>query len=95
MTHQYGKRLGGAYLGAQPVFPDDTSAGGDWKATEPEAAATLWRYMTFAKFYSLLERAELFFALVGDMADKYEGFISPRLRQPSGLLENAERITPA
>ena len=43
----------------------------------PEDSASLWRYMSLAKFCSMLESEVLFFALVGDMIDKYEGFIYP------------------
>ncbi len=55
-----------------------------WNPSEPEADATLWRYMSFAKFCSLLERRELFFSLVGDMEDRYEGFISPPIPPHQG-----------
>ena len=34
--------------------------------------------MSFAKFCSLLDRKALFFSLVGDMEDRYEGFIYRR-----------------
>ena len=55
-----------------------------WAPSEPEAAAMLWRYISFAKFCSLLEHRALFFSLVGDMVDKYEGFIyPPATREPS------------
>ncbi len=51
----------------------------------------LWRYMSFAKFCSLLERGELFFSLVGDMEDRYEGFICPpRPRDQRDRLHQAE-----
>lgn len=50
--------------------------------------------MSFAKFHSLLERRELFFSLVGDMEDKYEGFISPPPRRDQGgHLHQAEHTT--
>ena len=59
---------------------------------EPEDITTLWRYMSFAKFCSLLERRALFFSLVGDMEDRYEGFIYPPApREPSDHLQQAEQ----
>ena len=49
--------------------------------------------MSFAKLCSLLERRELFFALVGDMEDKFEGFICPPPpRDPGDRLQPAECI---
>ena len=48
--------------------------------------------MSFAKFCSLLEQKELFFALVGDMEDRYEGFIYPPIpREQGDHLQQAER----
>lgn len=83
----------GMALGDRRLFPSDDSAWGEsWEPLKPEATATLWRYMNFAKFCSLLERCELFFALVSDMTDKHEGFISPPpSRNPGDGLEAAER----
>ena len=51
--------------------------------------STLWRYMSLPKFCSLLEREALFFSLVGDMVDRFEGFIYPPLNRSQGerLLE--------
>lgn len=81
-------------VGDQRLFPSDDSAWeGSWEPPTPEATATLWRYMSFAKFCSLLERRELFFALVSDMTDKYEGFISPPpLRKTGDRLQAAEQM---
>ena len=80
MTYEYGKPLIGVALGDQRLFSGvDADWDTRWKPSEPEATATLWRYMSFAKFLSLLERRELFFSLVGKMEDQYEGFISPPL----------------
>ena len=81
-------------LGDQRLFPSDDSAWEEsWEPSEPEPNTTLWRYMSFAKFCSLLERQELFFALVEDMVDKYEGFIChPQPRTPGGRLQQAERL---
>lgn len=94
MPYQYGKPLIGVALGAERLF-----AGGDsdwethWEPSEPDAAATLWRYMSFAKFCSLLERRELFFSLVGDMEDRYEGFICPPPPRDQGdRLHQAEHL---
>ena len=82
-------------MGDQRLF-----SGGDsvwetpWEPSEPDAAATLWRYMSFAKFCSLMERRALFFSLVGDMADRFEGFIYPPPTRKSGdRLRQAERFT--
>ncbi|MCY3820469.1 MAG: hypothetical protein OXH52_14085 [Gammaproteobacteria bacterium] len=50
--------------------------------------------MSFAKFCAMLERRALFFALVGDMEDRYEGFISPPApREPDDPLRQAEQIS--
>ena len=81
-------------LGAQRLFPgDDSDWEIRWDPSEPDAAATLWRYMSFAKFCSLLERRELFFSLIGDMEDRYEGFICPPLSRDRGdRLHQAENL---
>ena len=76
--NKYGKPLIRVALGDQRLFTGaDSNWETSWEPSVPEATATLWRYMSFAKFCSLLERKELFFALVGDMEDRYEGFIYP------------------
>ena len=94
MTHEYGKPLIGMALGDKRLFTGDDSRWGDsWEPSVPEATATLWRYMSFAKFCSLLERKELFFSLVGDMEDKYEGFIYPPIpREHGDPLQQPERF---
>ena len=94
MAYEYGKPLIGMALGAERLFPgDDSISETRWKPSEPEATATLWRYMSFAKFCSLLERRELFFSLVGDMEDRYEGFICPPPPRDQGdHLQQAESI---
>ena len=91
-TYEYGKPLIGMALGAQRLFSGDDSVWEtSWEPSEPDATATLWRYMSFAKFNSLLERKALFFSLVGDMADKYEGFVyPPQPRMPGDHLQQAE-----
>ena len=89
--NKYGKPLIGGALGDRRLFTgDDSDWETSWKPSVPEATATLWRYMSFAKFYSLLDRKKLFFALVGDMADRYEGFISPIPREHGDRLQQAE-----
>ena len=91
MVHEYGTPPAGAYLGGQELFPDDD---GPWQLSEPEPTATLWRYMSFAKFCSMLERRTLFFSLVGDMEDRHEGFIYPPVsRDRSDLRQQMERVT--
>jgi len=40
---------------------------------EPEEETVLWRYMSFAKFVSLLSRQELYFCRVDQLEDLYEG----------------------
>ena len=72
---------------------DDSNWEASWEPSVPEATATLWRYMSFAKFCSLLERKELFFSLVGDMEDRYEGFIyPPTSREHGDRLQQAEHL---
>ena len=49
--------------------------------------------MSFAKFCSLLDRKALFFSFVGEMEDRYEGFIyPPKPREHGDSLHHAERI---
>ena len=94
LTHEYGKPLIGMALGNQRLFTGADSRWEDsWKPSEPEATATLWRYMSFAKFCSLLDRKALFFSLVGNMEDTYEGFIYPPIpREQGDRLQQAERL---
>ena len=40
------------------------------------AAATIWRYLDFAKFVSMLESSALYFCRVGELPDPYEGRFS-------------------
>ncbi len=69
------------------------SSDGSWKPTAPEATATLWRYMSLAKFCSLLDREALFFSLVSDMEDRHEGFIyPPTLREHGDSLGQVESL---
>ena len=86
MAYNYGNPVRRIALGKQLLFSDDDA----WEPSEPDATATLWRYMSFAKLCSLLERRELFFSLVGEMEDRYEGFICPSLRGPGDRLQQAE-----
>ena len=94
MTQEYGKPLIGMALGDQRLFGGaDSRWEESWEPSEPEATATLWRYMSFAKFCSLLDRKALFFSLVGDMEDRYEGFIYPPIpREEGDRLQQAERL---
>ena len=94
MTHEYGKPLIGMALGDQRLFTGpDSNWEASWEPSVPEATAALWRYMSFAKFCSLLERKELFFSLVGDMEDRYEGFIYPPIPRENGdRVQHAERL---
>ena len=87
MIHEYGEFIGGMAIGNQKVFSGENP----WKPSEPESTATLWRYMSFAKFCSLLDRKALFFSLISDMEDRYEGFIYPPAPRKSGdRLQQAE-----
>ena len=81
-------------LGDQRLFSsDDSEWETRWAPSEPDPTATLWRYMSFAKFCSLMERRALFFSLVSDMADRYEGFIyPPPTRQSGDRLRQAEHV---
>ncbi len=95
LTSEYGKPLIGMALGDQRLFSGaDAQWENSWNPSEPEATATLWRYMSFAKFCSLLGREALFFALVGEMEDRYEGFICPPIPRENGdgLTQQAEQF---
>src|SRR5258708_6811091 len=43
---------------------------------QPDSNTKIWRYMTFAKFVSLLETRSLYFMQLRILEDKYEGYIS-------------------
>lgn len=75
MQYEYNSPASAIHLGDIPLLAPANAE--PWKPVEPEGGATLWRYMSFAKFCSLLDRQALFFSLVGEMDDHYEGFISP------------------
>ena len=94
MTYEYGKPLIGIALGNQRLFTGADARWEDrWKPSEPEATATLWRYMSLGRLCSLLDRKALFFALAGDMEDRYEGFVYPPApREQGDRLEQAERL---
>ena len=93
MTYEYGKPLIGMALGDQRLFTGvDFDWETRWEPLQPEATAVLWRYMSFAKFCSLLECRKLFFSLVGDMADSYEGFICPLPRDQKDPILKAEEL---
>ena len=90
--NKYGKPLIGMALGDQRLFTGaDSNWETSWEPSVPEATATLWRYMSLAKFCSLLERKELFFSLVGEMEDRYEGFIYPP-SEHGDRLQQAEHL---
>lgn len=93
MAYEYAKPLIGIAQGNKRLFTGVDSRWEErWEPSVPEGTATLWRYMSFAKFCSLLERNELFFSLVGDMEDRYEGFIFPPTPRDFGdPLQQAER----
>ena len=92
MNWEYGEPPKGVALGKDPLFSgQDADWETRWNPSQPHATATLWRYMSFAKFCSLLEREALFFSLVGKMADRYEGFVyPPEPRTDGDRLRNAE-----
>ena len=94
MKHKYGRPLKGMALGDQKLFTGaDSRWKESWKPSEPEANATLWRYMSFAKFCSLMDRKALFFSLVEDMEDRYEGFIYPPIPHKKGdRIQQAEHL---
>ena len=94
MTQEYGKPLIGMALGDQRLYEGaDSRWEESWEPSEPVATATLWRYMSFAKFCSLLDRKALFFSLVGDMEDRYEGFIYPPIPcEEEDHLQQAEHL---
>ena len=97
MAYEYGKPLVGIALGDKKLLTGADSGREDswdsWEPSVPEDTATLWRYMSFAKFCSLLERKELFFSLVTEMPDRCEGFIYPPTpREHGDPLEQAEHV---
>ena len=94
MTHEYGRfPTQMKQYGKELLTGEDSGPGDSWKPSLPQDNATLWRYMSFAKFYSLLERKALFFSLVGPMEDKYEGFIWPPATRGHGdPLQQAEYL---
>ena len=94
MAYEYGKPPIGMALGDNKLFTGADARWEDrWEPPVPEGTATLWHYMSFAKFCSLLERKALFFSLVGDMEDKYEGFIYPPTPRDHGdPLHQAEEL---
>ena len=51
----------------------------------PSFDATLWRYMDFVKFVSLLEHEMLFFVRADQLSDPYEGAWSDASRRAIGL----------
>ena len=79
--------------GIELLGSNDSESENPWEPPLPEDSATLWRYMSLAKFCSLLQREELFLSLVGEMEDKYEGFIYPPTpRQREEPLQQVENL---
>lgn len=95
MTYKYGKPLIGVAQGSEKLFDgDDSDWDTTWEPVYPDPTATLWRYISFAKFCSLVEHRALFFSLVGDLEDQYEGFIiPPAFREEAGHLHGAETLS--
>ena len=93
MAYKYGNWMIGAAKGDQRLFDGaDSRWEEQWEPTVPDAKATLWRYMSFAKLCDLLQRKRLFFPLVNKMNDKHEGFIYPPIpHERRRLLARAER----
>ena len=94
MTHEYGRIPVAISFNGQSLLSANHFRGEDsWEPSEPEPIATLWRYMSLAKFCSLLDRKALFFSLVGDMEDRYEGFIYPPMPREEDHLQQVERLS--
>ena len=59
----------------------------------PPDDATLWRYMDFTKFVSLLDRQALFFSRAIDLGDPFEGSLPKRnLEQIDEHVSNLDNI---
>ena len=85
MVHKYGAFVAAAKYNGQPLLANEHyQAENAWQPSEPDETATIWRYMSLAKFCSMLSRKALFFSLIGDMEDKYEGFIYPLVSPEEG-----------
>lgn len=81
--HRYGNPPIAAKFNGQRLFDGvDSHWDHPWKPSQPEPTAALWRYMSFAKFCSLMGQKALFFSLVENMEDEYEGFIYPPVPRP-------------
>lgn len=60
----------------------------DEQISTPPADAKLWRYMSFGKFASILEKNQLFFPRATDLGDRFEGTqAQPLLDYWRGLAE--------
>ena len=94
MAYEYGRPPTRMKLNGKELLIGENSRPDDsWEPSLPQDTATLWRYMSFAKFCSLLERKALFFSLVRHMEDKYEGFIwPPATREHGDPLQQAENL---
>ena len=73
-------------LGENQLLTEYTSE--DWKPEVPSDSTILWRYMNFSKFMLLLHHNALFFSLVKNTEDKYEGYTHP----PKQSDEEDERL---
>ncbi|WP_339106292.1 DUF2971 domain-containing protein [Haloterrigena salinisoli] len=62
----------------------------DWKPPSADPKATLWRYMSFSKYVSLLSRGELWFNSTKEFTDPYEGLLPKENKQEliERLMEN-------
>jgi hypothetical protein len=49
--------------------------------TDSELDQTVWRYLTFEKFTSLLERSAIWFSRLGALRDKFEGTLPVKPRE--------------
>ena len=54
--------------------------------TPPSPDATLWRYMDFTKFASVLEKQSLFFARANELEDPFEGYLPYLTRAECGII---------
>lgn len=55
--------------------------GSDWEPPSAGDKATLWRYMSFPKYVSLLSREELWFNSTKEFLDPYEGLLPEENKQ--------------
>ena len=86
-----------AKRGPRRIDPDQASLDLAYKCTKNTlnsshrpAGATLWRYMSFAKFVALLDRESLFFSRADRLEDNFEGSLSPinKILRPQHLAQD-------